>query len=263
MLALLTPLTVAGGCGEGPRPRRPAAPPAEAPATWDLGALPPAKVLREYQTPAGVRVQVLAKGQGEELARGQSMDVQLVGYVRTGTIFERDTRLGMLPEAGREIQGFVEGLAGMKVREKRRLLIPSALAFGAQGRGNIPPHTDVIFDAMRVHLVIEELKEGTGPEIRRGMEVTVHYSGTLESGVEFDSSYRKGEPFTFRLPANPRAPAGVIEGWVRGVLGMRVGGVRRLWIPYHLAYAERGSGQSVGPYANLNFVVEVLDAREL
>lgn len=263
LLAVLLGLALpAAGCGpDGGAPSADPPPAAAAPDTWDLGALPQADVLRAFDTPGGVRVLVLEEGQGEPLARGEAMDAQLVGYVRNGVIVERDTRLGFLPEPGRGLPGLVEGLRGMRVLERRRVLIPSALAYGAQGRGAIPPHADLIYDARRVHLVTEDLQVGTGEPVTRGMELTVHYRGTREDGSEFDSSYRRGEPFTFRLPADPRAPAGVIEGWVRGVRGMRVGGVRRLWIPYHLAYGERGQAPKIAPYTNLVFVIEILDAR--
>ena len=69
-----------------------------------------------------------------------------------------------------------------------------------------------------------------------GDTLTVHYIGTLENGQVFDSSYDRGQPFTFRLGART-----VIQGWDQGLVGMRVGGKRRLTIPPALAYGSQGS----------------------
>jgi FKBP-type peptidyl-prolyl cis-trans isomerase len=75
----------------------------------------------------------------------------------------------------------------------------------------------------------------------------------LENGTKFDSSYDRGEPITFGL-----TPGGLIEGWILGIPGMKVGGKRTLTIPPDLAYGDRGAGASVPPGATLNFTVELL-----
>jgi FKBP-type peptidyl-prolyl cis-trans isomerase len=80
----------------------------------------------------------------------------------------------------------------------------------------------------------------------------VHYVGTLMSGTQFDSSYARNQPFTFRLGANQ-----VIAGWERGVPGMRVGGRRRLTIPPSLAYGSSGNGP-IPPNSTLRFEIELL-----
>ena len=79
-----------------------------------------------------------------------------------------------------------------------------------------------------------------------------HYEGTLTNGTVFDSSYRRGEPATF--PLN-----GVIAGWTEGVQLMAEGAKYRFFIPYNLAYGERGAGQSIPPYAALIFDVELIE----
>lgn len=81
--------------------------------------------------------------------------------------------------------------------------------------------------------------------------VRCHYEGTLIDGTVFDSSYRRGEPATF--PLN-----GVIAGWTEGLQLMAEGAKFRFFIPYNLAYGERGAGQSIPPYAALIFDVELL-----
>ena len=82
--------------------------------------------------------------------------------------------------------------------------------------------------------------------------VKCHYEGTLPNGTIFDSSYKRGEPAVF--PLN-----GVIAGWTEGVQLMNEGAKYRFFIPYHLAYGERGAGQAIPPYAALVFDVELIE----
>lgn len=102
-------------------------------------------------------------------------------------------------------------------------------------------------------LQIEILKEGSGAVAENGKKVTVHYTGTFESGEKFDSSRDRGTPFTFTLGAGQ-----VIKGWDEGVLGMKVGEQRKLTIPYTLGYGADGYGP-IPPKATLIFEVELLN----
>ncbi|PIT91492.1 peptidylprolyl isomerase [Candidatus Kaiserbacteria bacterium CG10_big_fil_rev_8_21_14_0_10_49_17] len=81
-------------------------------------------------------------------------------------------------------------------------------------------------------LHITDIQEGTGSEAKAGDTVSVHYVGTLTNGQKFDSSKDRGEPFSFTL-----GTGSVIAGWEQGVVGMKVGGVRKLVIPSSLAYS--------------------------
>jgi FKBP-type peptidyl-prolyl cis-trans isomerase len=101
-------------------------------------------------------------------------------------------------------------------------------------------------------LKIEDLEVGSGEEAVSGKEVTVHYTGTLTDGTKFDSSVDRGEPFTFSLGAGQ-----VIQGWDEGLLGMKVGGKRRLTIPSGMAYGELGAPPVIGPNAILIFEIEL------
>lgn len=101
-------------------------------------------------------------------------------------------------------------------------------------------------------LLVGEGQSATGP----GQFVTVHYTGWLENGSEFDSS-RRGEPFSF-----PLGVGYVIAGWDQGLVGMRVGGKRRLTIPSELGYGERGAGAMIPPNAILVFEIELLEISE-
>jgi peptidylprolyl isomerase len=99
-------------------------------------------------------------------------------------------------------------------------------------------------------------KEGSGEIAENGMSVSVHYTGKLEDGTEFDSSIPRGKPFTFTLGAGQ-----VIKGWDIGVEGMKVGEQRRLVIPPHLGYGARGAGGAIPPNATLIFEVELVDIK--
>ncbi|HEX6936036.1 MAG TPA: FKBP-type peptidyl-prolyl cis-trans isomerase [Actinomycetes bacterium] len=106
-------------------------------------------------------------------------------------------------------------------------------------------------------LQVIDLVEGDGTEAAPGRTAVVHYVGVAYStGEEFDASWNRGEPFAFPLGAG-----NVIAGWDRGVVGMKVGGRRRLVIPPDLAYGERGAGAVIAPGETLIFVVDLLDVR--
>ncbi len=105
-------------------------------------------------------------------------------------------------------------------------------------------------------LQIEDVVVGQGKEARPGQTVSVHYVGTLPDGRKFDSSRDRQQAFAFPLGAGS-----VIKGWEQGVVGMRVGGVRRLVIPPHLGYGERGFPPVIPPSATLHFEIELLDVQ--
>jgi peptidylprolyl isomerase len=112
-----------------------------------------------------------------------------------------------------------------------------------------PPMGDAPAD-----LVITDLVEGTGAEATPGSTVEVHYVGvSWSTGEQFDASWDRGDTFRFRLGAGM-----VIAGWDRGVAGMKVGGQRRLEIPAHLGYGDRGAPPVIKGGETLIFVVDLL-----
>jgi FKBP-type peptidyl-prolyl cis-trans isomerase len=138
------------------------------------------------------------------------------------------------------------------------LAVTGIVALAACGAPELPPATVGVEQMQVTDLVV-----GNGAEAVAGKNVTVHYSGWLydpaqpeSKGKPFDSSRDAGRPFTFSLGAGQ-----VIAGWDQGVQGMKVGGQRRLVIPHHLAYGERGAGGVIPPRASLVFDVELLDVR--
>jgi peptidylprolyl isomerase len=106
-------------------------------------------------------------------------------------------------------------------------------------------------------LVVTDISVGEGAEATTGATVTAHYVGVAHStGEEFDASYNRGEPLSFRLGVGQ-----VIAGWDQGIEGMRVGGRRQLVIPPQFAYGDRGAGGAIGPGETLIFMVDLVDVR--
>ena len=104
-------------------------------------------------------------------------------------------------------------------------------------------------------LEVTDLTVGDGQEAAAGNTVSVHYVGVaFSTGEQFDASYDRGSPLQFRLGVGQ-----VISGWDTGVQGMKVGGRRKLVIPAHLAYGDRGAGGVIKPGETLIFVVDLLN----
>ena len=101
-----------------------------------------------------------------------------------------------------------------------------------------------------------DIKKGNGKLAEKGKKVSVHYTGWLTDGKEFDSSRDAGEPIQFDLGTGQ-----VIKGWDEGIAGMKVGGKRQLKIPPALGYGPRGFGSSIPPNATLVFDVELMDVK--
>lgn len=107
---------------------------------------------------------------------------------------------------------------------------------------------------VNVTIIVEDLKIGDGKEATPGCTVTCHYTGTFKDGTKFDSSVDRGEPATFGLEQ-------VVEGWTLGIPGMKVGGIRKLTIPYQLAYGRGGRGGAIPPKSDLIFSIELKDVK--
>lgn len=103
-------------------------------------------------------------------------------------------------------------------------------------------------------LRIEEVVVGDGKAVVKGALIQTEYVGRLEDGTVFDSSAARGKPFQCVIGTGR-----VIKGWDQGLMGMKVGGKRKLWVPATLGYAERGMGSRVPPHANLYFEIELLE----
>lgn len=102
-------------------------------------------------------------------------------------------------------------------------------------------------------LQVIDLVEGDGKVCVKGALISAHYTGWLEDGTEFDSSHSRGRPFQCVIGTGR-----VIKGWDQGMMGMKVGGKRKLCVPAHLAYGERSMGK-ITPHSNLIFEIELLE----
>jgi len=173
--------------------------------------------------------------------------------------------------------GWEQGVIGMKVGGKRLLIIPPDLAMGTQSSSSIPANSTLIMEitlmdvkesrkATKVDekdyitaasgLKYYDIQVGTGVTPTIGQTVVVNYVGWLEDGTQFDSSYDRGETFSFVL-----GMGNVITGWDLGVTSMKVGGIRQLVIPSELGYGETGAGSTIPPGATLIFEVELVEIK--
>lgn len=105
-------------------------------------------------------------------------------------------------------------------------------------------------------LKVTDTLEGTGKAAVKGALLLCHYTGLLEDGTKFDSSHDHGRPFQFVIGSRR-----VIQGWDQGLMGMKEGGKRTLFVPAHLAYGEQQKGPHIKPISNLIFHVELLEVR--
>jgi peptidylprolyl isomerase len=155
-----------------------------------------------------------------------------------------------------ELISFSGGGAEPKVKARpRRSPIPADLS--KLSDGTLPTADDADLKAIgTAGLKYRDLKVGDGPEVKPGAAAVMDYIGWRRSdGVVFDSSFKRSEAF----PAN--LGGGLIEGWMQGVPGMKVGGIRKLVIPPELGYGARGAGSDIPPGATLVFEIEVLGTR--
>lgn len=119
------------------------------------------------------------------------------------------------------------------------------------------PDVGPIEGAPPADLVVEDLSVGDGATVGAGQVASVHYVGVSHSnGKEFDASYNRGAPLDFTVGAGQ-----VISGWDQGVNGMKIGGRRKLTIPPHLAYGDRGAAGVIAPGETLIFVVDLVGIR--
>jgi peptidylprolyl isomerase len=217
-------------------------------------------------------------GEGPEAQAGQTVIVHYTGWLfdesapdnkgaKFDSSLDRNDPFDFPLGAGHVIQGWDEGVQGMKEGGQRTLIIPAEMGYGASGAGDdIPPNATLMFEVRLLKVIrtdITDTKLGEGDEAREGQQVTVHYTGWLfdknadgNKGTKFDSSRDRDEPFDF-----PLGMGRVIQGWDMGVQGMKVGGQRTLIIPPEMGYGRRGAGGVIPPNATLVFDVELLKVK--
>jgi uncharacterized damage-inducible protein DinB len=131
----------------------------------------------------------------------------------------------------------------------------NAQSFDPKMPGAVPPAVGAVVETAPLRYI--DVLAGTGAPAKPGQEYTVHYTGWLRDGVKFDSSVDTGKPLKF-----VQGRRQVIAGWETGFEGMKVGGKRRLFVPYALAYGEKGRDK-IPPKAELIFDVELLEVKDV
>lgn len=122
---------------------------------------------------------------------------------------------------------------------------------------NSKPEFEIPNENPPAELVIEDISVGDGAEAQAGMTVDTHYVGkSWSTGQQFDASWDRGQSLSFPLGAGR-----VIQGWDQGIVGMKVGGRRKITIPPQLGYGSQGAGGVIGPNETLVFVVDLVGVR--
>lgn len=250
----------------------------------------PQKKIEEYKTAGkdtvttatGLKYIIVEKGKGKKSETGSNVVVHYSGYFRDGKMFDSSVKRGEPFKfelgAGQVIKGWDEGLYLMQEGDKFRFIIPYTLAYGEAGRPpQIPEKSDLIFDVELIQvlppIVVEKfdikgkkeyttasglkyyiVKEGTGDMVKSGEKVSVHYTGYFVDGKIFDSSVKRGQPIELNVGVGQ-----VIKGWDEGLQLMKKGDQVRFFIPYSLAYGEKGYPGAIPPKSDLIFDVELVD----
>lgn len=131
------------------------------------------------------------------------------------------------------------------------------MSFGQRQYDRVKPEIDFPEHGVPTELISTDLVEGDGPEATAGDTVSAHYVGVaFSTGEEFDASWNRGAPLDFKVGVGQ-----VIQGWDQGILGMKVGGRRRLEVPAAMAYGDQGAGSVIAPGESLIFVVDLMGIR--
>jgi FKBP-type peptidyl-prolyl cis-trans isomerase FklB len=162
-----------------------------------------------------------------------------------GDVFSKNDLQISEQDAGKIVQEFVE--------ETTKKRIEANKTNGAKFLEENAKKSGVI--TLPSGLQYEIITEGSGAKPTASNKVKTHYHGTLIDGTVFDSSVKRGEPLTFPV-------GGVIKGWQEALQLMSVGSKWKLYVPYNLAYGERGAGGAIAPFSTLIFEVELLEIIE-
>ncbi len=232
-------------------------------------------------TASGLEYIEVKAGDGPTPQAGDIVAVHYTGALEDGTVFdssrERGEPIQFALGTGQVIPGWDEGIGMMQEGGQAMLVIPSDLAYGEYGSGDvIPPNATLIFEVELVSvspgapnsptavnesdyvltdsgLKYYDFEVGDGPTPQVGEIVLLHYTGWLGDGIKFDSSLDHGQPLGFALGVGQMIP-----GLDEGAATMQVGGKRQVVIPPELAYGEQGAGDVIPPNAILIFELELL-----
>jgi len=237
---------------------------------------------KEYTTSSGLKFVFYEYDKKAEPAdSGDVVDVHYAGYLTDGTPFDnsydRGTPLNFRLGTGRVIKGWEEVLLYMHEGDSLKVTIPPQLGYGNRAIGKIPANSTLVFNMKLVGLkkpvkpfdvtgldtvkldsglAYIVVKKGKGRSVQTGNRAKMRYTGYFVDGRKFDSSFDRpgNETFDFIIGRHQ-----VIEGWDKGIPGMRKGEKRRLIVPYQMAYGEQGRNPVIPPKADLIFDIELVD----
>lgn len=216
-----------------------------------------------------LETQDLKVGIGAPVKKGDTIIVSYTGKLKDGTQFDSNEGpdgkpYSFVPGAAQVVPGFEQGVIGMKAGGKRKISIPTSLAYAEVGSGQtVPPNADLYFTLTVLDVVRKgeesifdhtDVKPGSGAPTKKGDKVTVNYVGTLADGKEFDNTYKQKMPFSFVIGSGEALP-----GLDSGITGMKVGGIRQLRLPPKIAFGMYPpAGSPVPPNTVVNFKVEMM-----
>ncbi len=229
-----------------------------------------------------VETEDIVIGEGPPAKEADRLFIEYVGmYPDSRTVFDRNDNkdkdgnpvkppYDFVLGAAEVIPGWEEGIEGMRVGGERILLIPWQKAYGLEGKDPIDGKMDLRFEVKLLDIVrpderdiydVEDLKVGTGREVKEGDRIAIHYRGTYANGMRFDDSRERGdeeggEPLDFTVGLGH-----VIVGIDDGVRGMRIGGIRRLRVPPALVFGSKGMTVIKGDQV-CYFEIELLGIKE-
>ena len=235
------------------------------------------KVNHQYTSESGLKYTFYKHNTNAlKVDSGDVVSVHYIGLLEDSTVFDssydRDQPITFKVGVGRVIKGWDEGLTYLNLGDSALLEIPSEIAYGARSMGKIPANANLKFlvkivdikkaikpwnvDGMKRVYLDDSLsyiivEKGNGDIVESGDKVSMQYSGYFTDWKKFDSSYDSDKAFDVVIDRHR-----VIAGWDKGIIGMKVGEKRRLYIPYQLAYGEEGR-QPIPPKSDLIFDVEL------
>merc|ERR1711935_1331217 len=219
----------------------------------------------------GLQIRVLSgpTNCNRKVKAGDNIVVHYHGTLTDGEVFdssyERQQPFNVQIGVGKVIQGWDQGIVGMCPGEKRQLVIPPELGYGARGTssGSIPGGATLVFQVEMISFQDPEpglqIQTLSGPtncgrnKVQSGDKIVVHYTGKLTGGTVFDSSVQRNQPFNVQIGVGK-----VIKGWDQGIVGMCPGEKRQLVIPPELGYGANGAGDAIPGGATLVFEVEMI-----
>ncbi|MFC1557288.1 FKBP-type peptidyl-prolyl cis-trans isomerase [candidate division KSB1 bacterium] len=213
-------------------------------------------------TASGIQYEIVNPGSDKKLEKGGVVSVHYTGTFLDGTQFDssrdRNEPFKVIAGVGSVIPGWDEVLLMMGEGAQWNVTIPSELAYGTEGQGDIPPDTDLRFEIELLDIIDETfttesgiqytiIEEESGALPQAGQTAFVHYNLWTPDWILRDSSYRRGQPFTVRV-----GEGGVIDGWQQALSIMPMGSKWKVTIPSELAYGKEGIGP-IGPDTDLIF----------